>query len=115
LKASSSGEYCRECLRIPTSLRAHLKKLRAQIEALNRLEHEVSGKWTAPLNLDLMLGDIVRKIKTVFKAFSKSEKKRLEAKLTLKINNIISSVSRMTREINSFEKMVKEFTSEKEK
>ncbi|MCI0453530.1 MAG: restriction endonuclease [Candidatus Dadabacteria bacterium] len=115
LKASSSGEYCRECRRIPTSIRALLKKLRAKIEALNRLEHEVSGKWTAPLNLDLMFREIVRKTKAVFKAVSKLEKKRLETKLAIKINNIISSVVRMTNEIYSFEKMVKEFTGEKEK
>jgi len=89
-----------------------LKNLRARIEAFNRLEHEISGKWIAPLNLDLMLGDIVRKIKTSFKTASKLEKKRLETKLPIKINNIISSIARMTRGIKSFEKMVQEFTKE---
>ena len=112
IKASSSGEHCTECMGISPSIRASLKNLRARIEALNRVEYEISGKWIAPLNLDLMLGDIVRKIKASFKTPSKLEKKRLETKLPIKINNIISSIARMTRGIKSFEKMVQEFTKE---
>lgn len=112
IKASSSGEHCTECMGISPSIRASLKNLRARIEAFNRLEHEISGKWIAPLNLDLMLGDIVRKIKISFKTASKLGKKRLETKLPIKINNIISSIARMTRGIKSFEKMVQEFTKE---
>jgi hypothetical protein len=114
-KASSSGEHCRECLSMPANIRSLLKNLRERIQALNRLEHEVSGKWTSPLNLDLMLREILRKIKAGFKTASKSEKKRLETKLTLRINSIISSIARMTKEIKSFEKIVQEFTEEKEK
>ena len=112
LKASSSGEQCNECLKIPTSIRMSLKNLRARIEVLNRFQHEISGKWIAPLSLDLMLGDIIRKIKARFRTASKLEKKRLERKLPVKINNIISSVARMTKEIKSFEKMVQEFSKE---
>ncbi len=112
LEASSSSEYCAECLRIPTIIKGSLKKLRARIEAVNRLENKISGKWIAPLNLDLMLREIVRKIKASFKKTSKLEKKRLEITLTTKINNIISSIARMTREIKSFEKIVEEFSKE---
>jgi hypothetical protein len=113
LKASSSGNYCNQCLEIPTSVRASLKNLRARIGALNRVEHQASGKWTAPFNLDLILGDIIRKIKTCFKNASKLEKKHLETKLVIGINSIISSVARMTREIESFEKLIQEFSKKK--
>jgi hypothetical protein len=113
-KASTSRLYCIECLRIPTGIRASLKKLRGSIKALNRLQHQSSGRWTAPLHLDLMLGEMTRKIKAVFNTASKSERKRLEIKLLAKIKNIASNIARMRREFKSFEKIVREFSKGEE-
>jgi Restriction endonuclease len=109
-KASTSQAYCTECLRIPMNIRTSLKKLRTSIESLNRLEKESSGKWTAPLHLDLMFGEMVRRIKSVFKTASKLERKHLETKLRTNIKNVDSSVSRIERDFRSFDKIVREFS-----
>lgn len=113
-KASTSKAHCTECLRIPASIRASLQRLRINIEALNRLARESSGKWSAPFHLDLMLGETLRKIKSIFKTASNSGRKRLEAKLSVKLKNINSDVDRMTRDFRSFENAVREFSKNEE-
>ncbi len=113
-KASTSQAYCTECLKIPTNIRTSLKKLRTGIESLNRLEKESSGKWTAPLHLDLMFGEMARKIQSLFKTVSKIEKKRLEAKLLANIKNVDSGIAKIERGFKSFEKMVGEFSKKEE-
>ncbi|MGE5443770.1 MAG: restriction endonuclease [Ignavibacteriales bacterium] len=112
-KASTPQAYCTECLKIPAGVRASLKKLRARIEALNRIEKEVSGKWTAPLHLDLMFGDTARKIQSLFNTVSERGKKRLETKLHTNIQNLASSIAKVERGFKSFEKTVQEFSDEK--
>src|SRR3989304_1307410 len=59
IKASSSGEHCAECMGISPSIRASLKNLRARIEAFNRLEHEISGKWISLCVVALYHGIII--------------------------------------------------------
>jgi hypothetical protein len=113
-KASNSQAYCMECGRIPANMRTSLKNLRMSIESLNRLEKESSGRWTAPFHLDLVLGEMVRKIKSIFKITSKSERKRLETKLYAKIKNINSDVDKMTRDFRSFENLVRKFSKNEE-
>ncbi len=113
-KASSSQAYCMECLKIPAGIRASLKKLRTRMEGLNRVEKEISGKWSASFHLDLMLGEMTRKIKSIFKIASKSERKRLETRLSAKIKNINSDVDRMIRDFRSFETAVREFSKNEE-
>jgi hypothetical protein len=113
-KASNSQAYCMECLKIPAGIRASLKKLRTRMEGLNRVEKEISGKWSAPFHLDLMLGEMTRKIKSIFKIASKSEGKRLETRLSAKIKNINLDVDRMTRDFRSFETAVREFSKNEE-
>ncbi len=109
-KASTSQAYCTQCLRIPAGVRTSLKKLRARIEALNRIEKESSGKWTAPLHLDLMFGDMVRKIKVTFRNVSRLRGGHLEAKLHENIKNLTSTVSKIERDFKSFEKIIREFS-----
>jgi restriction endonuclease len=109
-KASTPQAYCTECLKIPPSIRASLKKLRARVKVLNRLEKESSGKWTAPLHLDLMFGEMVRKIQSLFKTISRLEKKRLETKLHAHIKNLTFSIAKIERDFKSFEKIVREFS-----
>ena len=83
------------------------------IESLNRIEKESSGKWTAPLHLDLMFGDMARKIQPLFKTVSKLEKKRLETELHTHIRNLASSISKIERDFKSFEKIIWEFSKGK--
>jgi len=109
-KASTSQAHCTECLKIPKRIRTSLKKLRMGIESLNRIEKEASGKWTAPLHLDLMFGDTARKIQSLFSTVSEQEKKRLEMKLHTNIKNLASSIAKIERGIKSFERMVREFS-----
>jgi restriction endonuclease len=109
-KMSTSRPYCTECLKISASIRTSLKKLRMTIESLNRLEKESSGKWTAPLHLDLMFGEMARKIQSLFKTISKIEKKRLEAKLLANIKNVGSGIAKIEGDFKSFEKIIREFS-----
>ena len=110
IKGSTSRAYCTECLKIPTNIKTSLKKLRTCIESLNRLEKESSGKWTAPLHLDLMFGDMARKIHSLFKTISKIEKKRLEVKLRTSTKNLASSIAKIEGDFKSFEKIIQEFS-----
>lgn len=109
-KASTSQAYCTQCLKISSGVRASLKKLRARIESLNRIEKESSGKWTAPLHLDLMLGDTARKIQSLFNTVLERDKKRLEMKLHTNIKNLASGIAKVERGIKSFEEIVQEFS-----
>jgi restriction endonuclease len=113
-KMSTSQPYCAECLTIPTSIRNSLKILRMTVESLNRLEKDSSGKWTAPLHLDLMFGEAVRKIKATFKTVSKIEGKLLETKLRIRIKNIASSITKIQRDFRSFDKTIGEFSKKEE-
>ncbi len=98
-----SGNFCKNCLAIPTDIRKALENLRGSMEALGRYEREFSGKAVDFLHLDIIFSEILNRVKKEVKSASINTKKE---DLLSTLGNLHDALRNIEKHLRLFEKVV---------